>query len=272
MKLKKIAKFMLPPIIVEIAKYFLKSPYGWYGDFTTWEEAKKHSTGYDVPQIVEKVREAMLKVKNGEAVYERDGVLFDKIEYSWPLLSGLLLAASTNNGHLSVLDFGGSLGSTYFQNRKFLERLPSVSWNIIEQKLFVEEGKKYFENEVLHFYYENQIEECVQKEKPVVLLLSSVLQYIEQPYVLLDHLLSFKFLYVIVDRTPFNYKPKDRLTVQKVPPWIYEASYPCWLFDKAKFIDFFEKHNFDMIECFTAIDGEIKDCVDFYGYIWKLKQ
>ena len=32
---------------------------------------------------------------------------------------------------------------------------------------------------------------------------------------------------------------RDRLTVQKVPPEIYSASYPCWFFDKKKFHAFF---------------------------------
>ena len=56
-------------------------------------------------------------------VYERDSVLFDTIRYSWPLLSDLLRAASEDQNHLSVLDFGGSLGSSYYQNRVFLSHL-----------------------------------------------------------------------------------------------------------------------------------------------------
>ncbi|MCX7821522.1 MAG: methyltransferase, TIGR04325 family, partial [Brevinematales bacterium] len=230
MNLFKILNYILPPFFIDIARFILNTRYGWHGNYQSWEEAKKDSTGYDIPLIVEKVRNALLKVKNGEAVHERDSVLFDEIEYSWPLLAGLLLAAVSNKGKLSVLDFGGSLGSTYFQNRRFLTRLPNLSWNIVEQKHFVEEGKKYFEDEKLHFYYD--IEECLRKEKPNVLLLSSVLQYLEKPYDMLAHLLSCEFPFVIVDRTPFNIKPEDRITVQRVPPWIYEASYPCWLFNE----------------------------------------
>jgi putative methyltransferase (TIGR04325 family) len=179
------------------------------------------------------------KVKEGKAIYERDSILFDKIEYSWPLLSGILLAATVDKGRLSVLDFGGSLGSTYFQNRKFLSFIGDLSWNIMEQPHFVETGRLYFQNEILHFYYD--VEECVKKENPNVLILSSVLQYLEKPYDILDKLLSFNFPFIIIDRTPFHYKGYDRITIQRVPRRIYNASYPCWIFDYEKFLNFFRK-------------------------------
>ena len=45
-----------------------------------------------------------MKVKKGEAVYERDSMIFDQIEYSWPVLFGLMWAAAQNSGYLKVLD------------------------------------------------------------------------------------------------------------------------------------------------------------------------
>ena len=41
--------------------------------------------------IFEKTKQSLLKVKNGEAVYERDSVLFDKKEYPYAIISSLLL-------------------------------------------------------------------------------------------------------------------------------------------------------------------------------------
>jgi hypothetical protein len=38
---------------------------------------------------------------------------------------------------------------------------------------------------------------------------------------------------VIIDRTGFTPRGRDRLTVQRVPASIYAASYPCWFFDRA---------------------------------------
>src|SRR4051812_28170712 len=83
--------------------------YGWFGNYTTWEEARKQCTGYDDLAIVEKVKSSVLKVKNGEAAYERDSVLFDEIQYSRPLLDAFQQVAAGSSGVLHVIDFGGSL-------------------------------------------------------------------------------------------------------------------------------------------------------------------
>jgi putative methyltransferase (TIGR04325 family) len=82
--------------------------------------------------------------------------------------------AAQSKGELNVIDFGGSLGSTYFENRKFLQALPKVRWNIVEQNHFVDAGKKYFEDDIVKFFY--NIESCVRQCSPNVILFSSVIQ------------------------------------------------------------------------------------------------
>ena len=73
------------------------------------------------------------------------------------LLSGLLWIAVRNNGKLNVLDFGGSLGSSYFQNKFFLDNLTDVNWCIVEQPEFVRTGNEYFDDQKTSFF--NSIEE-----------------------------------------------------------------------------------------------------------------
>ena len=120
----------------------------------------------------------MLQVKNGTAVHERDSVLFPKVEHNFALLAGLLQAV--DNGELSVLDFGGSLGSSYFQCRPFLASLKSVRWSIVEQPAYVECGRREFADERLRFY--RTVEECLENESPQVLLLSGVIHCLADPY------------------------------------------------------------------------------------------
>jgi hypothetical protein len=43
---------------------------------------------------------------------------------------------------------------------------------------------------------------------------------------------------IVVDRTTFHELPADRLTVQRVPPVIYAASYPAWILSHSKFLSF----------------------------------
>lgn len=248
-----------PPFLINIAKQMRQSSgnrstdvYSLSGDYRSWDEAMATSTGYASEIILEKTKAALLKVKSGEALYERDSVLFDEIEYAWPVLAGLMWVAARHGGRLNVLDFGGSLGSSYFQNRKFLATLPEVRWNIVEQTRHVETGKAFFEDDHLRFYAD--IAGCLADTQPNVVLLSSILQYLEQPYTVFNQILTFPCDHIIIDRTPFWAGPTDRLCMQNVPPPIYEGSYPCWIFSRPKFQAFLNER-WQTIMDFSSLDS-----------------
>lgn len=237
MTLKDMIRLLTPPAFIHMARRLRgdlpTGAYGLSGDYRSWDEAMAASSGYDSKIILEKTKAALLKVKNGEAAYERDSVLFDEDQYAWPLLAGLMWVAARYVGSLNVLDFGGSLGSTYFQNWAFLSALPGVRWNIVEQSSHVGIGKAYFEDDNLRFYA--GIAECLADTQPNVVLFSSVLQYLERPYTILDQTLELPCDHIIIDRTPFWDGSADRLCVQTVPPSIYPASYPSWIFSRPQF-------------------------------------
>lgn len=237
----------IPPALLQLAKS-LFFRFGFSGNYSSWEDARQHSTGYDIPQILEKTRVALLKVKRGEAIYERDSVLFERKEHFYPLLACLLFAGRESDGRISILDFGGSLGTSYYQCREFLPGLQE--WSIVEQKPYIDCGKLEFEDEILKFYY--SIKDCVGKRKPNVLLASSVFQYLEHPYEVLKSILDYEFEYFIVDRTPFIYNDHDVLTVQRVNPSIYDASYPCWFLGYTKFIQLV-REKYDLLDEFDSL-------------------
>lgn len=226
-------KEFAPPIVNTLRWYSFK--YGWKGDYSSFDEAKKQCAGYDENHILNRIKETTSKVRSGEAVYERDGVVYDEIEVNHHLLNALLLISARNNNKLTVIDFGGSLGTSYYQNKKYLSHLTELNWYIIEQENYVTEGKKSFENEHVKFFH--TMEECLQANaNPDLLLLSSSLQYIKNPYDMLRHIQSFNVPNLMFDLVGFNDEAKDRITIQHVPPVFYgvEASYPCVFFDKNK--------------------------------------
>jgi len=223
--------------------------------FRTWDEALNASEGYDDPSILEKVRSAALKVKVGEASYERDSVLFDQVQYSWPVLAALLWVCSRNDGVLSVLDFGGSLGTSYYQNKRFLNALPyDVHWAVVEQAHFVEMGKRDMEGENLKFYH--SIDEAVATCAPNVAVLSSVLQYIECPYDVLSTVLSLNLEVVVIDIFPLIEGEDDLISVEHVPESIYKASYPAWFFNKDKFSQYIQSKGYNVFEEFPSFVGD----------------
>jgi len=208
---------------------------GFYGDFPTWQAAEEVAGGYDAPAILDRVRNAALRVKRGEAAFERDSVCFEHEEYRWPTLACLLRVAAEHGGRLRVLDFGGSLGSFYFQHRRHFRHLDVVRWSVVEQTHYVACGRADFESDELKFY--ESVGDCLDAGPVDVILCSSVLQYLQNPYGVLADLTASGVPCILLDRTPFIAARRDRLSVQHVPPSIYRASYPAWFFSRERFLD-----------------------------------
>ena len=236
--LKDTVRDWLPPAVTRWVREHRVSDNRFEGDFGSWEDARVRCTGYDAEEILAKVLAATVKVRRGEAVYERDSILFDTAEYVWPVTTGLLRVATQNAGRLSVLDFGGSLGTSYFQNRAILQAVPRMSWSIVEQSHFVMAGRRHIQDACLRFY--QSIEDCIDEAQPNAILLSSVIQYLEDPLRVLARLSNCGVDMIIIDRTIINKSGTDRIYVQHVPDSIYRASYPCRSLSESSLINVFQ--------------------------------
>lgn len=193
----------------------------------TWEAAQAQSFGYNSGEILNRVRASTEAVLQGDAAFERDGTEFPSPEYRWPVLSGLLEVAA-RDGELRVLDFGGSLGSVFWQHRAFFTDL-NVSWGVVEQEEFVTTGRNLTQNSIQFF---TSIDEYLQTQTPNVILLSSVLQYLSNPAEILRELQATPAHTVILDRTPMSEAAINVPCVQVVPQHIYSGSYPAWVFSR----------------------------------------
>jgi putative methyltransferase (TIGR04325 family) len=208
-------------------------PARFHGRYDSWQEASAHAVGYDSNRIFEQTRDATIKVRDGQAVFERDGVILERPEYPLFLIAGLLHAAAAEGGRLNILDFGGALGSSYFQCRRFVSPITGLRWSVVEQPRHVEFGQKELENDVLRFY--PTIAECVRAERPNVAILSGVIAYLEKPYELIDQIIDHGIGYVVVDRQMLAPETDEHVCVQTVAPQIYDGSYPCWVLSESRF-------------------------------------
>jgi putative methyltransferase (TIGR04325 family) len=244
-------KLFLPPILVNFLLRYKKSISGWHGNYNNWQNAQKECSGYNNEIIFKSVLNSALKVKSGEFKYERDSIIYDEIQYSWPLLSFLLYIINIEK-KLIIIDYGGSFGTSYYQNKKYLDSSEMLSWNIIEQKNFVKKGQELFSNKELNFYF--TIDQCCKTKDPNTALFSSSLQYLAEPYSVLDEVLSLPHIkYIIIDLIGvLNHSENDRITVQKVSPEIYDASYPCRFFNENNLIGFFKKKGYSLVESFNC--------------------
>lgn len=219
--------------LIRLYRHWQFRHYGWFGHYTSWAAARQQCKGYDDAAILEKVRASTLAVKDRTDLFERDGRISEHPSRSWPMLAQVLRVAAMHGNTLKVLDVGGSLGSVYFQHRALLSHIRPLRWCVVEQAHYVRTGNADIAIEELKFYPDP--ESMIGAEgMPDVLLLSCVLPYVESPYEFLDKMMQLKVPVMIVDDTYFNPAPGDRLTIQKVPPVYYEASYPAWFLDHEK--------------------------------------
>jgi putative methyltransferase (TIGR04325 family) len=95
-------------------------------------------------------------------------------------------------------------------------------WVVIEQKHFVDLGKKHFETDELRFVDSFS---SLANQRIDVLIFNSVLEYLANPYEIITEAVSHSPYVVLIDRTPVNSQQIDTFSVQHVPKSIYRASY-----------------------------------------------
>lgn len=245
--LRKLLSLVTPPIVYWIARAinrhvkkpdpqatksqtrFIEFPSSAWADLV-----ERGGGGYSAEVVVQAVVAAAREVRAGRGIYERDGVVFDRIEYYWPTLAVLMLAAAKFRGELHLVDFGGSLGTAYFQNKRFFDRLPDVCWTVVEQQSFVSIGTREFATDRLDFAI--SLDEAASRRPIDVILCSAVVQYLEASQELLSQFADTTAQFLILDRVLMHDGDSDVLTLQIVPDWIYKASYPCWVFSRSQLL------------------------------------
>jgi putative methyltransferase (TIGR04325 family) len=222
------------------------------GPHKTWKEALKHATGYNAAEILEKVKHSTLQVKENSGLHVRDGVIFDTPQYSYPLFASLLRVACENRGILSLIDFGGSLGSKYFSFKTYYPDPIKINWQVVEQPHYVQCGMEFLLSSELSFYA-NIADVPIL---PDIILLSGVLQYLDRPYAHLDQIMDLGVPYLFIDRTLCNMNgTEDKILVEHVPRHIYSASYPCWFMSYTK-LKAYLLEKYVMIDEFDGLEGK----------------
>lgn len=238
------------------------------GNYDSFNEAAKFcGKGYGDEAIFEKVKKSTLAVVNGEAAYERDSCLFYEKKINYNLMMYLYMIM-IEEGCLNVLDWGGALGSTFYQHRELLENC-NCTWTIVEQAHFVNFGKEHLANNILHF-----AESLDEVDQFNCVLLSGVLQYFEDPGEIISMVCKKRPSYIIVERTSIgNHR---RVWIETVHEPIYEAEYPCYVFEETELIRQFETREYRLIDSWNSlVDKDVvtpeKEKVVFNSYVFKRK-
>lgn len=272
MTLKSLLRGFTPPLLKSGVSRLLSRTTTYSGPYSSWALATSAATGYSDERIISRVEAATAMVLKGEMHYEQDGVAFAAPASSTPVLSGLLLGAALDAGRLSVLDFGGSLGSNYLKWRRFFDLLPSVQWEVVEQAVFVAAGRRIFRDTGLPLAFHSSAAEAGLM-RPSVALFGSVLQYLEFPLEALAQVRDFGPKVLIIDRTPLSLDGKAHFLVQHVSPRIYPGSYALHAIARES-LDGILGETYDLIEEYDDVAPPAKSggvSAPFRGSIWLRK-
>ncbi len=242
-------------------------PIGSSGDYQSWEDAERDCSGEEPETFRIQALEAAVKVARGEAVSFRDGILHPEIEYSWPLLAGLMYVAARNRGRLRLIDFGGGPAVTYLQNRRFLRHLSDIDWRIVERAdycAFCRQNLRLFGVS----YHESLAQALSTGPSPDAIVLSGVLNMLPEPYQLLRDITRAGIPHILIDRLSMNLEGRDRLAVYRVDPAHHpNMSFPNWWFDEAKLVASL-KAEYDLVERFEAFHNPAPWPSERLGFIF----
>ena len=108
--------------------------------------------------------------------------------------------------------------------------------------------------ETYELSFHDSISEYRENQTPSIVLLSSALQYRENPHQVIAELISLEPELVIVDRTPVHSGEEDLLMVQQVARSVNKASYPMWAFSRAEFLRRLPPH-YELLSTFSSNEG-----------------
>lgn len=250
-----------------LIRNFFKPNIGFVGIFPSFEMALSKSKGFSDEIIFQSLKSSANKFIKGDYSYERDTVLFKKKKYNRPIVKALILTKKNKN-EINVCDYGGSIGSLYFQNRNALNM--KIKWSVIDLKKVVNFGKKNMSTNSLKFFY--SIKEMKKSRSPNTLLISGFIQYVNNPFKTLSSILSDgNFEYIIVDRVYFlsDFNLKTIITVQHVDKKIYDSSYPCFLFNYNSFLNEINNLKYELVTEWNSFDKTSGIANFSKGFIFK---
>lgn len=205
------------------------------GPYASHAEALAEATGYDCPEVPRLVEEATRAVLEGRAAYERDGTAF-ATRPELPIHAALrpwLDARST------IADFGGGLGGLYHNAPDLFP--PGCRKIVIEQASMVEVGRRL----ARHHGFSVEFMDATREVIPAVdvLIFSSVLQYLSDPWYWVETLLARSTpTTVIVDRTAIQNGP-SRWFLQTNPGYYRQpVTYPVQVLNQQHLLNAFPSY------------------------------
>jgi putative methyltransferase (TIGR04325 family) len=255
-RLREDFKLFIPPIVLIGARRVRALFQGqqlsaFEGPYSSWQGAMAASDdGWDSIDVLEKTLDLSLKMRDGLIEFQQDLIEYNRIIYSETILAFLAMASGMHGNSIEIVDFGGSLGTNFTQNKKILRHLiddGKCKWNVVERPPTVKIGRNYFEDKSLQFFV--SLDELMARNGyvPTSFLFSGSTQCIEQPFVLLDEIIDRGANLIAFDRLFVSPNAQHEIFIQHH----MGTTYPTWCFSRNLFVETIESKGLSFVEEFS---------------------
>ena len=200
----------------------------------TWDEAKTKVAGYEsstsVDSIIESIVAARKNIAEADSLSSRD----------LQVISGISIAISELNidsqSVVRIVDVGGAGGDYFFTLKRAMPNF-RCEWFVVETPQLVSAIKNASLDNHSGIRWVESLEEI--EGRCDIALLSSVLQYVEEPYQLMTSVMEIANISVI-NRIPLTTSATDQCAVQRVRSYGRRGAYPARFFSEKKFLHFLQ--------------------------------
>ena len=233
MNITKVINGMLPPTMKTLIRGTLSRFIG-FVEVGSWAEAQKAVAGYEsdtaVESIIESIQQAHASSNETKALTSRDLQIISSFAIA-------IAAVGVSNTKIKVVDVGGAGGDYFFM---FANAMPAVTfdWVVVETPALATAITKTNLGKGRDIRWVSSLDEAGSDFD--VALLSSVMQYVDDPYGLLTKVAD-KCKAMIINRIPLTTSKVDQATVQHVRSHGRRGAYPAWFFGSEVFLGEIEK-------------------------------
>lgn len=224
-----IAEWMLPPRIKTLIRAFFSFVVG-FTKVDSWETAKRKSAGYESTNVVTPLMQGATEMRGNLENSTSVATRFQQVATA--IFFGISENRLSEGKPLRVLDFGGGSGDYFYQFQKFVPHI-DFDWTVVETPALTEAMQHQFGGKTQMIRWVDSLE--MTEDKYDFVLCSSVLQYLEKPFEVLDVLVK-KSQFVIINRIPIVNSSDHFVALQRIVTKKRRGSYPAHFFSETRFL------------------------------------
>ena len=224
-----IAEWLLPPRI----KTLLRSVFSFVVGFTkvdSWETAERRSAGYESSDVLTPLMLGTMEMRVHLAHSNLVNTRYQQVA------TALFFSISENRikdgKPLRILDFGGGSGDYFYQFQKFIPNI-EFDWTVVETPALAQAMQTKYGGETEQIRWVHSLE--MTDDKYDFVLCSSVLQYVERPFEILEAIVK-KSEFVVINRIPLTKSSENFVALQRILTKKKRGSYPAHFFSESSFL------------------------------------